>query len=239
MNKFLNFEDNIFYVDKAEKNTDKWPIRKAAKEFFTKLGYIVKEVRLPVGDFKYKNVIFERKTIGDFVKSIQKKHLFNQAVRMRKNFPYCFVLIEGSKYDFIYDENNYGKRKFSEKQFNGSIASLEMDYDVRVPPEFETYYDLFDFIHRICKRLDPNKKIDINHLFTKERDIYAEDVLMCTEGVSQIKAKKLLTKYTIDEIRYKSIEELSKLDGFGPKTIKKIQNDLNKMGTHKFDENML
>jgi len=231
---------DIFYVDSAEKNTENWPVRDAAIKFFSNLGYEVVVASLFVGDYIFNNMVFERKIVTDFVKSIQDNHLQNQAVRMTENFAYRYVLIEGSKTEYIYSDDNFGKRRFSEKQFAGSIASLEMNYDVSVLSDYETYIDLFYQIHKLIEKSNRTKKIDVNHLFTKRRDIYAENILMCTHGISKTKAQALLKYYTVDEIRHGSADEIAKnIKGVGPATVSKIQEDLKKMATHKFVEDMI
>lgn len=235
-----DLEPDVFYIDSREKDTDTWPIISAAKEFFENLGFKVIVAELEIGDFIYNNVVFERKLISDFVSSVQNKHLQNQAYRM-KDFPYRFVLLEGDKYSYIYDEHNYGKRQFSENHFNGAIAELTAIYNLNIPPCFETHTELFDFMYRVIKRLDPNRKpIDINWLFTKKRDIYSEYVLTGTKGISKIKAQQILTHYTVDEVRNGDAKKIAKdIKGVGEKTILNIQKDLDKLGTYKFCEDMI
>lgn len=85
-------------------------------------GFEVKVERLKSGDYVYKDVAFERKTMDDFCLSIMDGRLDSQVEEMKKLFKWVFVLISGR----IADRTS----KINENCIIGKIVSLIMKHNV-------------------------------------------------------------------------------------------------------------
>jgi len=69
--------------------------RAVLNEELEKIGFEVKVKRLLVGDYVYKDIGFERKTIDDFCASIIDGRLKKQVEQLKKRFKWSFILING------------------------------------------------------------------------------------------------------------------------------------------------
>ena len=68
-----------------------------AIEYYKELNDIVTVKELQFGDYIFNNqVVFELKTISDFVASVQSGRVFNQAIDQSTVYPYHFVIITAS-----------------------------------------------------------------------------------------------------------------------------------------------
>lgn len=121
--------NNIFCtIDSREKERIPY-----AKQFFDK--YMPITVELNTGDFMFENedteefVIFEYKTMKDFIGSVNDGRIWEQVKRMNDEFDWSFVVIEGTIEDLQREnkrrmlQKNTG-RPFSLNQFYGAIARL-------------------------------------------------------------------------------------------------------------------
>jgi ERCC4-type nuclease len=104
-----------------------------AKNFFN--NYYPLAVELETGDYMFENtdtdecVIFEYKTINDFIGSVSDGRIFEQVKRMNEEFDWSFIVIEGTIDDLIKENRrrmiykNTGK-PFHLKQYYSAIARL-------------------------------------------------------------------------------------------------------------------
>lgn len=104
---------------------------KTSVDFFEERGHDVEVLSLPVGDYVFDDkVVFEYKTINDFINSIKKGNVFNQAINQYECFPFHYVIIEGSDkklkraLDKEYRRAKNNKKCFSKKNWNGAIDKL-------------------------------------------------------------------------------------------------------------------
>lgn len=101
------------------------PRIKAAKGYYDSKGDNVQVKELLIGDYIFNDqVVFEYKTLEDFIKSVQESRVFNQAIDQSQNFPYHFVIIVASEQE-LYDRF-YGAEwpEFTWQQYKGAIARL-------------------------------------------------------------------------------------------------------------------
>ena len=108
------------------------------------------------GDYIFNNkVAFEYKTMKDFIKSVQKGRVFDQAIRLNETFQYPFIMIEASDqelqeyYAKIHFKRKNKKpghkpRKFYEKEFYGAIASLNRICTVIRCPTQKRCFDMME-----------------------------------------------------------------------------------------------
>ena len=71
-----------------------------AQDYFTSKGYDVEVKQLAIGDYLFDDkVVFEFKTQSDFINSILDNRVFNEAVDQQLEYPYHFVIIQGTNRD--------------------------------------------------------------------------------------------------------------------------------------------
>jgi ERCC4-type nuclease len=86
------------------------------------------EVRnLNIGDFMWETdppIIFERKTIKDFMQGLFNHHVHTQLIDMQKVTPYNYIIIVGNLKEFLFNPDV--KRRYNIKQYMGGICSLSV-----------------------------------------------------------------------------------------------------------------
>ena len=97
---------NDMYVTIDSREKERIPY---AKKFFHE--YYPLQAEMLVGDFMFESengehVIFEYKTMNDFLASVNDGRIFDQVKRMNDEFKWSFVVIEGT----IDDLNNENRR---------------------------------------------------------------------------------------------------------------------------------
>lgn len=119
--------DNVIYVDKREKAGGQNAIFEDMVMVVTtepKLAHLsVKQSVLPCGDFKFRDLGAERKSIPDFIASIHDGRIFTQAFNMAQSYAKSFLLISGSFHGF------------NERDIKGiytTIADLQCRYGMQV-----------------------------------------------------------------------------------------------------------
>ena len=95
---------------------------KEVSEHLKKLGAVVNEQALEVGDFVCsERVCIEKKTGNDFVSSIIDGRIFEQASALKKNFEKPIIIIEG-----------YSYREINENALKAALASLLIDFGISI-----------------------------------------------------------------------------------------------------------
>ena len=120
---------------------------KSATEYYEKQGLEVEVKEEQTGDYIFNDkVVFEFKTIPDFVSSIQSGRVFNQAINQAENYDYHYVIIQGDEHaraKALAMSRNY--REVTYFQYLGAIASLN-----RYTTVIESYSP---FIHEAYYRM--------------------------------------------------------------------------------------
>lgn len=172
---------------------------------------------LPVGDFVYNNIAFERKEIKDFLGSIMDSRVFEQVLNMKANYDKVYVIISGKFQDLF--------TGFSVPNLSiiyGAIASLSEKYDVKVL-RVEDDNQLINQILKICEKSTQPRTIFAKRLGIKSEDIYIS-MLSCVPRISYLKASKILEKYKFVELFKVSKENLMEIPGVGDKLSTEIKN---------------
>ena len=99
---------------------------KTATQYYTEQGLTVEIQEEQVGDYIFNDkVVFEFKTIADFVSSIQSGRVFNQAINQAETYDYHYVIIQGDEHaraKALAMSKHY--REVTYFQYLGAIASL-------------------------------------------------------------------------------------------------------------------
>ncbi|MCE4614890.1 MAG: helix-hairpin-helix domain-containing protein [Desulfurococcales archaeon] len=166
--------------------------------------------RLDVGDYLVSdNIVVERKTISDYIKSLYDGRLFDQASRMASTYNYPVMVIEGK---FI---------PFKDKvKFYSSLASLAVTYGFRVLMA-NNAQDTVEIIYYIAKRASSSKgQFIVVHKkprlsCLKDWQLY---IIQSLPYVGPKLATRLLEHFgSIDRIVNARLSELAKVPGVGEK----------------------
>lgn len=185
------------------------------------------EIRnLQVGDFVWQTkpqIIFERKTLGDFCGSMINNHLQTQVFEMQKITPYNYVIIVGNFKEFFF--NPELKRRFTTYQFLGSMASLAV-HGTRflfVDNNSQMVYVMKKILEKFKKR-DEAIVMQEDLVFKQKEVSLFEKVLSLVPNISTEKSAMIFEKYK----DLKSLEEALnnnsfEVSGIGEKTTNNIK----------------
>lgn len=199
-----------------------------AKKYYEEQALTVKVIELEIGDYIFTDgkdsVIFEFKTIEDFIASIHDHRIPNETINQAENYNHHFILIYGSLYDrtqAIIKSRNY--IPITIEQYIASIASLNRYTTVLQcynPVIEEAYYTMMKQAEKclsdkpiIRKFPRKNKNPSLNFLC---HDIY---------GINMKTAKTIVDTYNLyskKDLDNLTIEKLTAIDGIGNKKAKRI-----------------
>lgn len=211
--------NNTLIIDSREPSSVKNIITGA----FESVGFNTKIEELKEGDFKYHNIIFERKEINDFVSSILEGRLKTQKRKLLKKANegyHIYLLIQGD-YKDIDSYHNINKRSFA-----GAIASLN-EYGIHTL--HCSQYDLtmmFELMYGIIRKYNEEKKIET--VFIEPDSIsWSSKSLMCIDGIGKETAENIIKEIPHLHIFYDNKKEhmfkaLLDVQGVGLKTATKI-----------------
>ena len=197
----------------------------SAKEYYLKQGHTVSVENLEIGDYIFDNkVVFEFKTISDFVASIQDNRVFNEAINQAENFDYHYVIIQGDEHaraKALAMSRNYQEINYF--QYLGAIASLNRYTTViesYSPFINEAYYRMLITAKKCLSTKPIIKKFPRKHKNTA-MNFLCHDIY----GINYKKAELIVKEYnlqSLNDLMKLTHEDLTKIDGIADKTAKKI-----------------
>ena len=216
-------EKVIIYADNREANSRILDILKNRCD--------LREKQLPVADYLLsKRVAVERKTCGDFISSIIDGRLFRQLNELKENFRMPLMILEGNPLAI--------ERKIHPNAIRGALASINLDYGIPVI-KTENNLDTAEMLLAIAKREQLEKKKNISLRGAKKAKSTNHRQEFILAGLPQIStqtARKLLKHFgTLENIFMATEEELTGIEGIGPKTAKMIRTLL----TKKYEKSIL
>ena len=185
---------------------------------------------LEVGDYIFDNkVVFEFKTISDFVSSIQDNRVFNEAINQAENFDYHYVIIQG-------DESTRAKclamsRNYQEVTYFGylgAIASLNRYTTViesYSPFINESYYRMMI----TAKKCLQNKPI-VKKFQRKHKNSAMNYLTYCVYGLNWKRSHDIVTLldlHTLEDLLNVTHQQLTSVPGIGDKMADRIIDTLN------------
>ena len=198
---------------------------KSATEYYTQQGCEVEVTNLEIGDYIFDHqVVFEFKTIADFVASIQDNRVFNEAINQAENFNHHFVIIQGdeaTRAKCIAMSRNYHEVTYF--GYLGAIASLNRYTTViesYSPFIQESYYRML-----INAKKCLSTKPIVKRFPRKNKNPAFNFLCYCVYGINSKKAQlicdelNLLTLHDLMTIEHK---DLTQIEGIGPKTASNI-----------------
>ena len=213
------------FIDNREKDR----VRTGLK-YFSKYQPVIFE--LPVGDYIFNSnnitVVFEYKTIEDFIGSVNDNRVFNQALNQTSEFDYHFVIIVGSEKDLRTAKDKLyrnTKISFNNKEFNGALASLVEFTSVLQVKNESLAFDLMERIALKCVRDKP-----VVHRYPKSKGSPAYRFL-CNNvnGVADKTTRKIcedLDLWFISDVFNLNLDMLVSVNGIGRKKARNILNQI-------------
>ena len=182
---------------------------------------------LPIGDYIVApETIVERKSISDLVSSVFDGRLFDQCNRMKENFQFPIIIIEGNT-DKIEElvENPF--------VFYGAVSSVAIDFKIPIISTPNASHTA-KLLVSMCSRKDTTKGPFIKKI-RKSDDVQKQQlsVLSSLPGVGEKIAIRMLEKFgTPLKVFSASSTELSKISGLGGLRAKKIKKMLQVKSKH-------
>ncbi|MHB1907634.1 MAG: DEAD/DEAH box helicase [Nitrososphaerales archaeon] len=190
-------------------------------QFVDKLRYrgaLVEVKQLDIGDFVVSSdIVIERKTVDDFVKSIYDGRLFKQLVNMASKYPKQVLVVQGEKKDLS---------GISEPAFYGALASIVSDF--KVPVFFgASEREVIELIYHIARREQIEKKRGTKIREGRKPVTLADKqryVASGIPGVDAVLADRLLSKLsTLERLFSASEGELRSVEGIGDVMAQRIR----------------
>ena len=203
---------------------------KTATEYYKQQGLEVEVKELETGDYLFNDkVVFEFKTIADYVSSIQDNRVFNEAINQAENYDYHYVIIQG-------DEATRAKclamsRNFQEVtyfQYLGAIASLNRYTTViesYSPFINEAYYRMMITAKKCLQQKPIVKKFNRKH-----KNSAMNYLTYCVYGLNYRRADDIVTTldlHTLEDLLNVTHQQLTSVEGIGDKLADRIIDTLN------------
>jgi ERCC4-type nuclease len=210
-------------VQISDKEQDRIP--QAQKYFEKELKLETEVTNLKYGDYLFNNqVIFEYKTIADFIASIQDNRVFNEAINQAENYNYHYIIIQGNEAERakqISISKNY--QPITIYQYHGAIASINRYSTViesYTPWINEAFYKMY-----IQAKKDLSQKPIVKKFPRKHKNACFNYLAYCVYGVSAKRATDIchyLDIHTLEDLLNITHQQLTSIDGIGEKLADRI-----------------
>ena len=198
---------------------------KTASDYYTRQGHEVEVCNLEIGDYIFnEQVVFEFKTIADFISSIQDNRVFNEAINQAETFDHHYVIIHGGETERakqISISRNY--REVTFYGYLGALASLNRYTTVIEcynPNITEAYYRMLITAKKALQQKPIVKKFPRKH-----KNTAFNFLCYCIYGINQKKATQIVQAYdlhSLNDLMTLTTEDLTKIDGIGENTATRI-----------------
>lgn len=175
-------------------------------------GLDLEKEQLAIGDYVIsERLIVERKSGPDFVASIKDGRLWDQAERMREQFPLVVFLL-------------HGRARFPQASLEGAMAGLirrgtsllQVADEAEAARMIERFHLQEGRNRESVRRPRPSRRLRGN-------DEIAEDLLAALPGISLARAGTLLDHFgTLRDLAAAGVDDLLQVPGIGRKTAEQI-----------------
>ena len=216
----MNLSQLRIVVDEREKKS-------GIPRLLKSIGINLEIKTLPIGDYIVApETIVERKSISDLVSSVFDGRLFDQCNRMKENFQFPIIIIEGATEEIEeLVENPF--------VFYGAVSSVAIDFKIPIISTPNASHTA-KLLVSMCSRKDITKGPFIKKI-RKSNDMQKQQlsVLSSLPGVGEKIAIRMLEKFgTPLKVFGASSTELSKISGLGESRAKKIKKMLQVKSKH-------
>ena len=225
----MRIEDIRIVIDERERKS-------GIPKLLRAIGVNVEVKTLPIGDYIVSHeTVVERKSIHDFISSIFDGRLFDQCNRLKENFKFPIILLEGNVDEIESITEN-------PLVFYGALSTIAVDFKIPViptPNASHTAKLLLSLSSRKESIKGPLlKKIKKSNNIQKQQLI----VLCSLPGIGEKTAIRMLEKFgTPLKALSSSTKDLAKIPGLGESRAKKIKKMLQEKSKHtkKLDQKTL
>lgn len=214
-------------LDKLRIVVDEREKKSGIPDLLRAVGINIEMKTLPVGDYIVApETVVERKSIKDLISSVFDGRLFDQCNRLKENFQFPIILMEGNM-----DEIN----EITENPliFYGAVSSIALDFKIPViaTPSADHTAKL---LVSLCSRKDLPKGPFLKKI-KKSNDIQKQQLVALSSlpGVGEKLAIRMLEKFgSPSKVFNASSTELAKVQGLGNARAKKIKKMLEMKSKH-------
>ena len=200
------------------------------------IGVNVEVKTLPIGDYIVSHeTVVERKSIHDFISSIFDGRLFDQCNRLKENFKFPIILLEGNVDEIESITEN-------PLVFYGALSTIAVDFKIPVIPTPNASHTAKLLVSLSSRKESIKgpllKKIKKSNNIQKQQLI----VLCSLPGIGEKTAIRMLEKFgTPLKALSSSTKDLAKIPGLGESRAKKIKKMLQEKSKHtkKLDQKTL
>ena len=176
--------------------------------------------QLLYGDYVYKDVGIEFKTVKDFIGSVKDKRVFNQAIGMDGLYNHHYVIIYGDVSSTLRELYRL-RHVFTIGQYLGAIASLSQITKVlKVDNETQAFKLARSLFEKSTDGKNRNVKKPSSNSSNK-----IVGVLSYIGGINNARAEKLISELdinTLEDLIRLTEDDIKSVRGFGDKTAKSI-----------------
>lgn len=202
-----------------------------AEKYFQEQGLDTVVKQLKTGDYLFENrVVFEYKTEQDFITSITDKRVFNEALNQSEEYPYHFVIIQGTpeeRKNALFKAHKF--HQFTHKQYYNAIAMLNT-YTTIIHTQGTVKTAFKQMLYQANKCIE-NKLVQKQFRSKKASPAY-NFLRMCIHGVGEKTAKTLCAKhalYSLSDILQLKQDDIEGLPHIGKKRAKEIMRQIGEM----------
>lgn len=214
-------------LDKLRIVVDERERKSGIPDLLRAVGINIEMKTLPVGDYIVApETVVERKSIKDLISSVFDGRLFDQCNRLKENFQFPIILMEGNM-----DEIN----EITENPliFYGAVSSIALDFKIPViaTPSADHTAKL---LVSMCSRKELPKGPFLKKI-KKSNDIQKQQLVALSSlpGVGEKLAIRMLEKFgSPSKVFNASSTELAKVQGLGNARAKKIKKMLEMKSKH-------
>jgi Fanconi anemia group M protein len=183
-----------------------------------KMGANVQIVQLEVGDFVLsEDVVVERKTIDDYVRSIMDNRLFSQIIAMKEKYPKPLLIVQGRRKKGA---------SIGLSAFYSSLASALTDFYIPVYMS-ENDEETATILYYIAKREQEEGKKAVRVREGRKPPTIREVqkyVVAGVPGIDAVLADRLLKKFrNVQGVFSATVDELKTVEGVGDKIANRIR----------------
>lgn len=221
----MRIEDLRIIIDEREKKS-------GIPKLLTAIGVNVEVKTLPIGDYIVSHeTVVERKTIKDFVSSIFDGRLFDQCSRLKENYQFPIIILEGNvdEVDSITENSLI---------FYGALSTIAVDFKIPIIPTPNASHTA-KLLISLCSRKESIKGPLLKKI-KKSNDIQKQQLsILCSmPGVGEKLAIRMLEKFGSPlRVLSASSVDLAKIPGLGEIRAKKIKKMLEQKSKHSKPSN--
>ena len=225
----MRIEDIRIVIDERERKS-------GIPKLLQAIGVNVEVKTLPIGDYIVSHeTVVERKSIHDFISSIFDGRLFDQCNRLKENFKFPIILLEGNVDEIESITEN-------PLVFYGALSTIAVDFKIPVIPTPNASHTAKLLVSLSSRKESIKgpllKKIKKSNNIQKQQLI----VLCSLPGIGEKTAIRMLEKFgTPLKALSSSTKDLAKIPGLGESRAKKIKKMLQEKSKHtkKLDQKTL